>query len=141
MLDQAGIKSTETQLMLGGVITVISFIGALIGSMLVDKVGRRKMLFGASCLFVVWFSIVAALSATYSGTDSKNGSNAVRLSLPPSLELSLELSLPSLPTPPLSFPSLPPSLTSLSPSLPHLPPSLPSLPEQPKLTKGTRPSQ
>ena len=84
MLQQAGIEDTETQLMLSGVITVISFVGALIGSALVDKVGRRKMLFGASCLFVLWFVIVAALSATYSGTTNKYGSNAVRLPLPPS---------------------------------------------------------
>jgi len=77
MLEQAGITNVSTQLMLNGVISVLSFAGAVIGSTLVDRVGRRKMLFGASCMFVVWFSIVAALSATYSGSGNKAGSNAV----------------------------------------------------------------
>lgn len=76
MLDQAGIKDTNTQLMLQGVIAVISFIGALIGSSLVDRVGRRKMLFTTSCLFVLWFSIVAGLSANFAGTTNKAASNA-----------------------------------------------------------------
>lgn len=76
MLQQAGITNVNTQLMLGGVISVISFIGALIGSSLVDKVGRRKMLFTTSCLFVLWFAIVAGLSAKYAGTTNVPASNA-----------------------------------------------------------------
>jgi len=77
MLQQVGITNVDTQLKLNGVIAVISFIGAMIGSALVDRVGRRKMLFGASCLFVVWFVLVAALSAHYNGSGDKHGSNAV----------------------------------------------------------------
>jgi MFS family permease len=76
MLKQAGIESVDTQLKLGGVIAVLSFLGAMIGSTLVDRVGRRKMLFTASCLFVLFFSVVTALSATYNGKHDKNGSNA-----------------------------------------------------------------
>ncbi|KAF8543136.1 general substrate transporter [Trichophaea hybrida] len=76
MLQQAGITDVNTQLKLNGVISVLSFVGAIIGSALVDRVGRRKMLFGASCLFVVWFVLVAALSAHYNGSGNKDGSNA-----------------------------------------------------------------
>jgi len=76
MLQQAGITNTNTQLMLNGLISTISFIGAVIGSTLVDTVGRRRMLFGASCLFVMWFVLIAALSATFDGSTNKAGSNA-----------------------------------------------------------------
>lgn len=76
MLEQAGITNVNTQLMLSGVIAVISFIGALIGSSLVDKVGRRKMLYTTSALFVMWFAIVAGLSAKFAGSDNKAASNA-----------------------------------------------------------------
>ena len=76
MLEQAGIKDPDTQLLLNGIISVISFVGAVIGSLLVDKIGRRKMLFTASCLFVLWFAIVAALSAKYTDSDNKAASNA-----------------------------------------------------------------
>lgn len=76
MLDQAGIDDVNTQLMLQGVISVTSFIGALIGSSLVDKVGRRKMLFTTSCLFVMWFAILAGLSAKFTGSDNVAASNA-----------------------------------------------------------------
>jgi len=81
VLGQAGIKDENTQLLLNGVIAVISFIGAAIGASLVDRVGRRKMLFGCSALFVVWFSIVAALSSKFTTADgtstNKSGSNAL----------------------------------------------------------------
>lgn len=76
MLEQAGIKDNNTRLMLNGVISVISFVGAMIGSFLVDKVGRRKLLITASCLFALWFSIVAALSAQFVGTGNTAASNA-----------------------------------------------------------------
>jgi hypothetical protein len=78
MLRQAGIDDVHTQLKLNGVVSVISFIGAMIGSTLVDKVGRRKMLFGASCSFVLWFVLLTALSARYNGSGEKHGSNAAR---------------------------------------------------------------
>lgn len=76
MLGQAGITNVNTQLMLQGVIAVISFIGALIGSTLVDKVGRRKMLFTTSLLFAMWFAILAGLSAKYTKSDNTAASNA-----------------------------------------------------------------
>lgn len=76
MLEQAGITNVNTQLMLQGVIAVISFIGAVIGSTLVDRVGRRRMLFTTSCLFVMWFAIVAALSAQFAGSTNVAASNA-----------------------------------------------------------------
>jgi MFS family permease len=76
MARQAGIDDKNTQLMLTGIIAVISFIGAVIGSTLVDRVGRRKMLFGASCLFVFWFVIITILSSQFAGSGNKAGSNA-----------------------------------------------------------------
>jgi MFS family permease len=62
--------------MLTGVIAVISFLGAIIGSTLVDRVGRRKMLLTTSCLFVMWFAIITGLSAKFAGSDNKAASNA-----------------------------------------------------------------
>ena len=78
MVKQAGIDDAETQLMLNMIIACVSLVGATIGSTLVDKVGRRKMLFTASCLFVLWFIIVTALSASFGEGHAmnKNGSNA-----------------------------------------------------------------
>lgn len=76
MLEQAGIADNNTRLMLNGIIPVISFFGAITGSFLVDRVGRRPLLFTASCLFVLWFTIVAALSATFVGSGNVAASNA-----------------------------------------------------------------
>ncbi|KAF8476223.1 putative MFS lactose permease [Kalaharituber pfeilii] len=75
MLQQAGIEDNNTRLMLNAVLSVISFIGAMCGSFLVDKVGRRKLLFTSSCLFVIWFSIVTALSANFVDSGNKAASN------------------------------------------------------------------
>jgi len=76
VLGDAGIKNPNTQLMLNGVIAVVQFLGAAIGASLVDKVGRRKMLFGCSALFVVWFSIVAALSSQFTNSSGESTNKA-----------------------------------------------------------------
>lgn len=77
MAEQAGIADDKTRLMLNAIITCVSFVGSIIGSTIVDKAGRRKMLFTASCLFVLWFSIIAGLSAKFAGSGNVAGSNAV----------------------------------------------------------------
>jgi hypothetical protein len=65
MLKQAGINDPNRQLSLNAGTTVLNLAGALFGSQLVDRVGRRPMLITASALFCLWFSIIAALSAVY----------------------------------------------------------------------------
>ena len=75
---QAGVKQSNTRLMLNGIISCVSFVGALIGSTLVDKVGRRKMLFGSTCVFIVLFGVLIALSSQFNDDRpiNKRGSMA-----------------------------------------------------------------
>lgn len=77
MVEQAGIDDQDTQLLLNGIMPVVSFVAALIGCSQVDRLGRRKMLFFASSMFVLWFSIIAALSAKFVGSGNTEASNAV----------------------------------------------------------------
>jgi MFS family permease len=46
MFKQAGITSSSTQLLLTAINPIFSFMGAIYGATLLDKLGRRKMLLG-----------------------------------------------------------------------------------------------
>jgi len=80
-LKGAGITSTNQQRLLSSLMTVVQFIFALVGAAVVDKLGRRTMMFWGTCAFTGYFIIIAALSAQFdaaTGTfPNKSMSNAV----------------------------------------------------------------
>ncbi|KAJ9100060.1 hypothetical protein QFC20_005584 [Naganishia adeliensis] len=61
LLAQAGIKSQDRILTLNFVNSVTSFIGALTGTAVVDRVGRRKLMLFACICCTIGMSIVAGL--------------------------------------------------------------------------------
>ncbi|KAI0320169.1 general substrate transporter [Amylostereum chailletii] len=61
LLGNAGITSQNRKLTLNFVNSVTSFIGALTGSSLADRIGRRKLLISATAGCVVALTIVAGL--------------------------------------------------------------------------------
>lgn len=64
MLRGAGITDNNTQLMLQGVQNVVSFLGAVSGALITDRMGRRTQLLVSTSIVVVLFAIVTALNAT-----------------------------------------------------------------------------
>ena len=84
MLSGAGIEDNHLQLLLQGMQSVLSFIGALIGAAFTDKWGRRPQLLVSISIIVVLFAIILPLNATNitklpDGTltaKSKNQANA-----------------------------------------------------------------
>ncbi|KAI9743635.1 MAG: hypothetical protein M1818_002951 [Claussenomyces sp. TS43310] len=64
MLAGAGIEDNHTQLLLQGMQSVVSFIGALIGAAYTDRWGRRPQLIVSTSIIVALFAIVTALNAT-----------------------------------------------------------------------------
>lgn len=71
MLSSAGIDDVHLQLLLQGMQSVVSFIGALIGAAYTDRWGRRPQLMVGTGLIVVLYAIITALNATNiaTGTD------------------------------------------------------------------------
>ncbi|EAW08924.1 putative MFS lactose permease [Aspergillus clavatus NRRL 1] len=67
MLAGAGITSNETRLLLQGLQNVVQFVGAIIGALLTDRMGRRPQLLTSTALMVVLFSIMLTLNATNVG--------------------------------------------------------------------------
>ncbi|KAF3181594.1 hypothetical protein TWF225_006635 [Orbilia oligospora] len=80
-LEGAGVKDPDTQRLLSALMTVVQFIFALVGASIVDRFGRRTLMFYGECMFTIYFAIITGLS---SQTDpvtntfpNKNMSNAV----------------------------------------------------------------
>lgn len=70
MIENAGIKDTNTQLLLNAINPLASLVAAVAGTTVLDKVGRRKMMIGAligSCFF---FALLSAFTA-----ESDNNKN------------------------------------------------------------------
>ncbi|KAL7270835.1 hypothetical protein RUND412_006444 [Rhizina undulata] len=72
LLKQLGVESAKTQLLYSAILNVISFVMSTIGARFTDKFGRRPVLLIASTLFVIQWTIVTALTATYGHTDNTN---------------------------------------------------------------------
>ncbi|THC88654.1 hypothetical protein EYZ11_011899 [Aspergillus tanneri] len=64
MLRGAGIENNSTRLLLQGLQNVVQFIGAVIGALITDRIGRRPQLLVSTALIVVLFAIITALNAT-----------------------------------------------------------------------------
>lgn len=71
MLLNIGITDTNLQLILNIVYSVIGWIFSATGSRLHDKIGRRKMLIGATVGMVVCLAIVAGAAAGFVEYDNQ----------------------------------------------------------------------
>ncbi|TGO90228.1 hypothetical protein BPOR_0073g00030 [Botrytis porri] len=69
MLAGAGIENNHTQLLLQGMQSVLSFIGALIGAAYTDHWGRRPQLLISTSLISLLFLIILILNALNTITD------------------------------------------------------------------------
>jgi MFS family permease len=78
LLKAVGVETPKTQLLYGAILNVISFVISTIGARFTDRLGRRPVLLIATSLFVIEWSIVTALTATYGneGNANENGSRA-----------------------------------------------------------------
>ncbi|TDL26903.1 general substrate transporter [Rickenella mellea] len=72
LLSNAGITSQNRVLTLNFVNSVTSFIGALTGSVLVDRIGRRKLLLLSTGSLVVMLAIVSALLSDPTSTKGRS---------------------------------------------------------------------
>ncbi|KAJ7109711.1 general substrate transporter [Mycena crocata] len=70
LLKNAGITSQSRQLTLNFINSITSYIGALFGSFMVDRLGRRKNLLISTGTLVVILAIVSGLLSTY-GTAAR----------------------------------------------------------------------
>jgi MFS family permease len=75
LLQQAGIVDTNRQRVLNFVNSITSFTGALAGTSIVDKVGRRKLMLTAAFSCMCGMAIVAGLLSP-AGTQSAMRANA-----------------------------------------------------------------
>ncbi|POS69465.1 lactose permease [Diaporthe helianthi] len=62
MVENAGITSQSTQLLLNGLNPVFCFVASLIGARLTDKIGRRPLLLSSIVLCSVSFGVITATS-------------------------------------------------------------------------------
>lgn len=62
MLEQAGITSEKTQLMLNGIYPAICFFGAILGARMTDTVGRRPLLLSTTVFCSACFAIICGAS-------------------------------------------------------------------------------
>ncbi|KAL4885462.1 general substrate transporter [Aspergillus karnatakaensis] len=71
MIENAGITSQETQLLINGLNPVICFIAAIIGAQYVDKLGRRPILIGSIFACSICFAVITGTSKAAIEGDSQ----------------------------------------------------------------------
>ncbi|KAH8825285.1 general substrate transporter [Flagelloscypha sp. PMI_526] len=71
LLNQAGITNQHKVLVLNFVNSVTSYIGALSGTFIVDRVGRRTLTLTSTALCVMCLTIVTGLVGSGTGTSAK----------------------------------------------------------------------
>ena len=76
MLENVGITSVDTQLLLNIVYALTGWVAATSGARFHDIVGRRKMLMGSCLGMAVCLAVVAAAAAKYEQTGSVPASQA-----------------------------------------------------------------
>ncbi|KAL1984688.1 hypothetical protein VTN96DRAFT_8814 [Rasamsonia emersonii] len=77
ILTSVGVKSSRDQSIINGGLQIWSFLVAILMSLLVDKVGRRKLFLIAGVGMLVSFSIWTGCSAVYAQTGNKGAGGAV----------------------------------------------------------------
>ena len=75
MLESAGITSQQRKLMLNGIYNVLSFIVALFGAAMMDRMGRRKQAMYSLVAIIACFTILTPLSK-YAKEHTSNSSMA-----------------------------------------------------------------
>jgi MFS family permease len=76
MLENAGITSENTQLMLNGIYPVICFFGAILGARMTDVVGRRPLLLYSIVFCSACFAIICGTSKlAQMDTTNKSAAN------------------------------------------------------------------
>ena len=73
MLGKAGITSVNEQLLINAVNTICSACCALCGALLVDRVGRRKLLLTSTTALCVCLTVICAMTAQFADTGKANG--------------------------------------------------------------------
>jgi MFS family permease len=73
MLEQAGIGDTNQQLALTAGTSILGLVGAILGALIVDRVGRRPLLITSSALFCFWFIIITILQAIFTNPKDPTG--------------------------------------------------------------------
>lgn len=68
---ELGITNPTTRLLLNGVNSILGFIFAMSGSILVGRIGRRPILLYSTTGFVISFTIIAACIAAYTNNNNQ----------------------------------------------------------------------
>ncbi|KAH8681972.1 hexose transporter [Xylariales sp. PMI_506] len=73
MLDQVGITSSKTQLEINLILSAWQFVVAMSGSMLAEKIGRRKLCLGSLAACTVLFYVVGGMTAAFGSSSNTSG--------------------------------------------------------------------
>ena len=66
-----GIKNATTRLLLNGINSILGYIFATAGSLVVDRLGRRPMMLFSTSGFVICFAVIAGTMAAYMNDNNK----------------------------------------------------------------------
>lgn len=77
VLDSAGITDTHQQLIINLGINIFNFGCAVAGSFAMERIGRKGMLLGTTCLMTFFLVLMAILSALYGDGGNIPASNAM----------------------------------------------------------------
>ncbi|KAI1773855.1 hexose transporter [Hypoxylon cercidicola] len=73
MLDNAGVTDTTTQLQINIVLNAWCLVLAIIGTAMLDTVGRRPLAISSSALMTIFIFLVGALTKIYGESDNASG--------------------------------------------------------------------
>jgi MFS family permease len=77
VLNNIGITNPRTQLLINGILQLWNLFWALVGSLLVDRVGRRTLFLVSSAGMFVWFTLQTITTARYLSTLDNAAAHAV----------------------------------------------------------------
>ncbi|RDW63779.1 hypothetical protein BP6252_11324 [Coleophoma cylindrospora] len=77
VLDQAGVTNSHTQLEINIVLQAWNLVCALVGSQLVDRIGRRTMALASVGCCTVFLFLLGGLTKLYGGSANTSGNYAV----------------------------------------------------------------
>ncbi|KAK9426121.1 putative Lactose permease [Seiridium unicorne] len=73
MLDAAGVTDATTQLEINVILNAFSLVVCIVGTALVDKIGRRRLALTVTSLLVVFVFLIGALTKIYGAGGSTSG--------------------------------------------------------------------